>query len=626
MKHRAFANRPKVLKTESGQVMLFTLLALGLFLIGAIAFAIDMGNLWFHRQAAQTAADAACTAGAMNMLRDQTNGIATSGHFTRGTNFDCNTTTPNSNSSGSTNTTNPSPCVYAALNGYASTLSQATAAGGTLGDNVNVIFNGAPPPGVASTSVMEVDVIDNLPTFFAGFLQGKTTQTVRAVAKCGIDQVAAPIPLLVLDPVNPDNKTSALDVPGSPLVTIYGGPAQSIQVNSADTSSQGAIRSTWGSVLVDLSQGGPSNTGSSLGVTGLPISAPKTCNPGTSGFCGGTTGTWMSPHSPIQDPLQNVVSPATTNVTNTYTASNNQGGFDTTSLPAGLTTVPNGSGGCSSSGAGGNCVVFLPGSYPKGICIGNSCGGGGNNAHGAVFVEGLYYMGGVGLQLNSNSCARMSTQAGPGTFNGWGGVMFYFSGTATLNVASNAGDPTSNNSCDTTYPYNVSNGAPTGFGVSCDSNAASHVPANLPATLTGNALLAPCKGTWGDPYLAAGLAVPANPGTQRGILFFQDRSAMGVQSTAGGGGSYAMAGTFYFHSCSSTAIDGTTGTSCSSPTTYSNGFYFNDTLQMQGNPGASSYILGEIIVDNLSLGGSASIYMDLSPSSALNVYKASLYQ
>ena len=624
MTQQTFVNRRKLKNPESGQVMVFTLLGLGLFLIGAIAFAVDMGNLWFHRQAAQTAADAACTAGAMDLLRDQTNSLTTSGHFTRGTNFDCNSTTPNSNSSGTTNTTNPSPCVYAALNGYASTLTQANAATGALGDSVSVIFNGAPPPGVSSTTVMEVDVTDNLPTFFAGLLQGRTTQTVRAIAKCGIDQVAAPIPLLVLDPVDPDNKTSALDVSGNPLVKIYGGPAQSIQVNSADTSSQGAITSNWGSILVDLSQGGPNNTGSSLGVTGFPISAPKTCNAGTSGFCGGTTGTWMAPHSPIQDPLQNVVSPTTANVTNTYTAANTNGGFDTSSLPAGLSTVPNGSGGCSSKG--GACVVFQPGNYPRGICLGNSCGGGGSIAHAAVFVEGLYYMGGVGLQLNSNSCARMSSTAGPGTFNGWGGVMFYFSGAASLNVAANAGDPTSANSCDATYPYNVSNGAPTGFGVSCDSNAAAHVPGNLPATLTGNALLAPCKGTWGDPYLAAGLAVPANPGTQRGILFFQDRSAKGVASQAGGGGSYAMAGTFYFHSCSATAIDGTTGTSCSSPTTYSQGLYFNDSLLMQGNPGASSYILGEIIVDNLNLGGSASIYMDLSPSSALNVYKASLYQ
>src|SRR5258708_14876554 len=70
---------------ESGQVMLFVLLGLGLFLIGAMAFAVDMSNLWFNRQAAQTPADAACTAGAMDMLVDYTNGTTSHGGFSIGT-------------------------------------------------------------------------------------------------------------------------------------------------------------------------------------------------------------------------------------------------------------------------------------------------------------------------------------------------------------------------------------------------------------------------------------------------------------------------------------------------------------------------------------------------------------
>src|SRR5579864_1865005 len=110
---------------ESGQVMLFTVLGLGLFLIGAMAFAIDMSDTWFHQQAAQTAADAACTAGAMDLLLVQSNNITAGpypGHLTPGTSFSCHSTTPNSNGSG---TTNPAPCVYAALNGYPSTITKA---------------------------------------------------------------------------------------------------------------------------------------------------------------------------------------------------------------------------------------------------------------------------------------------------------------------------------------------------------------------------------------------------------------------------------------------------------------------------------------------------------------------
>ena len=53
---------------ESGQALVFMVLALSIFLLGAGALCVDMSNLWFHRQAAQNAADAACTAGAMDLL------------------------------------------------------------------------------------------------------------------------------------------------------------------------------------------------------------------------------------------------------------------------------------------------------------------------------------------------------------------------------------------------------------------------------------------------------------------------------------------------------------------------------------------------------------------------------
>ena len=46
---------------QSGQAMILMLLIFSLVMLGAIAFAIDMGMLWYHRQAAQNAAEAACT-------------------------------------------------------------------------------------------------------------------------------------------------------------------------------------------------------------------------------------------------------------------------------------------------------------------------------------------------------------------------------------------------------------------------------------------------------------------------------------------------------------------------------------------------------------------------------------
>src|SRR5437879_8717626 len=110
MKTNTFRSRT-TRKRESGQAMLFTLLVLGIFLIGAMAFAVDMSNLWFNRQSAQTAADAACVAGAMDLLVDATTSITGQGGFKAGTAFGCNASDTNP-------LPNSSPCQYARFNGF----------------------------------------------------------------------------------------------------------------------------------------------------------------------------------------------------------------------------------------------------------------------------------------------------------------------------------------------------------------------------------------------------------------------------------------------------------------------------------------------------------------------------
>src|SRR5436309_6460711 len=134
-----FGKMPR--RREAGQVMIFTVLGLGLFLLGAMAFAIDLSNLWFNRQAAQTAADAACTAGAMDMMVNQVNG-STIGGFTPPTQVDC------------TPTSTAAPCEYAALNGFNSSILQSAANSGTIGNNVYVDFPTAAnaPPGITAPS------------------------------------------------------------------------------------------------------------------------------------------------------------------------------------------------------------------------------------------------------------------------------------------------------------------------------------------------------------------------------------------------------------------------------------------------------------------------------------------
>lgn len=641
---------------ESGQVMVFVLLGLGIFLLGAMAFAIDLSNLWFRRQAAQTAADAACTAGAMDLLVDATNGGTTQGGFDTGNDpnpFDCKSSTSKTSKV-------PTPCQYASLNGFGSSIASAAATSGTLGNNVS--FSWSPvtttPPGitapasaVAPTPFMQVTVIDNTPTFFGGML-GRRRQAIRGVSVCGVAEAAAPIPILVLDPQSPKSNPpqTALNIQGNGAIKIFGGPSRSIQDNSGASSgscgqSNCSINSPWGSATIDLSQAGPLGTGADIALSGAPSAA-------MSGFNGGTTGHWLAPAAPIMDPFSQVCYPGqASNCTATIN------GFSAPSVPTG---PPNGSVpadvavlslACSTffpvttgppagrtpgiQGGGCNvpykfhgcpdttCTLYLAGPYPNGIAVGP--GGGGVTA---IFDPGLYYLTG-GLALNSLSEVRNGTGAGDGS----GGVTFYFVGTGTVSVGSSSGSRTLDpfntlkgpvDSSGNQYPAPTPPGTSSlALGVKCASGSA--VPSNLQGggagvNLNGNILLGPCTGYYGDPL---GTNEPASIGEQRWFLFFQDRSAKGVQPNWGGGGQFLLAGTMYFHSCNSSG----SGVGCSPPPTpATNSSYYQDIFSLSGNSGAGTFVLGEIVSDNLTLGGTSGINMDLNPTTAFNILKASLYQ
>ena len=273
---------------ESGQALVFLVLALGLAFLAAGAFSVDMSNLWFHRQAAQNAADAACTAGAMDLLVGAQGGATGHQGFTAGTSFSC---------TGSS----AMPCQYAAKNGYGSD--------GT-GNLVQVSFpttvtgvptGSVPPSGLAPNAFMRVDVTDNVQTYFSGMLSGNRTQPVRAFAACGVVLAQAPIPILVLDPHNPSTSppSKALDIQGTPTIKIVGGPTQSIQVNSDSTTAV----NVGGSASIDLTKGGPGFNGSDFGTYGGPATAPG-------GFVTANGGKWMNPSSPIADPFAQIPAPA----------------------------------------------------------------------------------------------------------------------------------------------------------------------------------------------------------------------------------------------------------------------------------------------------------------------------
>jgi len=271
------------------------------------------------------------------------------------------------------------------------------------------------------------------------------------------------------------------------------------------------------------------------------------------------------------------------------------------------TSVAYGVDGCPDHGG---CTEYTPGDYPSNIQVKNGT---------AIFVEGVYYLEN-GLTLASNSFVRPSTATAANASDQIGGTMFYFSGSSTVSVDANSGKPKGGATIDalntTTGPVTTTcNYPPCNVltnGIKCTTS--STVPSNIPATVGGNILLGACTGTYGD---SLGTSDPA--GEQHNKLFFQDRSAKSVNPNWGGGGQFLLAGTMYFHSCRASGA----GTGCDSAPADN---YYSDTLTLQGNSASGTYILGSIVVDNLALGGTSGINMDLNPNAAFNELKVSLLQ
>jgi hypothetical protein len=599
IKRRKTGNR----KSEAGQAMIFLVLALAIFLLASLAFAIDMGNLWFHRQAAQTTADAACTSAAMDMLYTDT-GVGSSGGFTAGTNFSCGGTWDTAASSSA-------PCVYAAKNmgGAASSLTA-----GRQGYDVHFTFpasfsglqscttgTGAPAicndPSAVANNFVQVNVDDRAPLFFAGLVSGAKTADVGAQSTCGVVLSNAPIPLLVLDPRNESSMTNN----GAFNIQIVGGPQRSIQVDAASTTAV-SVAGTSGSI--DLTHGGPNNSGSDFGVTGSEAVVGV--------FHTAGSGQWIDPAPAISDPFAQI--PAPSQPAPAPAVNYNQTGAAAAAW------------GCPDTVNG--CDHYHPGYYASGITVktGKPTGSGATGL--AVFDPGLYYMGG-NLAADSNSCLRPSTATGDGS----GGTLFYFSGTATANVTSNSGTlvnhtgPTVTFDCqdlNSTTPPTINNAA---WAVSLaqvkcitSGTGTTILPANVITLggLVGNVLLGPCQaptagGTnYGDP-----LGINDPLGEQRGMLFFQDRSATNVLPLWSGGGAFGLAGNLYFHNCSTA---NNSGNNCDQ----TNGF--TDKLELGGGSSSSTFVVGDIVTDQLYLHGNPQIEMDLNPNALYYVLKASLLQ
>ncbi|HEV2383063.1 MAG TPA: Tad domain-containing protein [Terriglobia bacterium] len=521
---------------DAGQATLFVVLIMGLFLLAGLGFAVDLANAWFHRQNAQNGADAACTAGIMDMLYSA-EGIGSATWFSGGNQVsDC-----------SGNGT-IAPCWYAAKNGYSGAH--------TANGNPSVALSypttlpgippcsGSPPPptcvatGFTSAAYLTVNIDDSVSTFFSGLISGSKTMDVGAKASCALVLANSPIPLLVLDPTD----SNTLSGNGKINITIIGGPQRSIQVDSNSGSATGI---SGGSGTIDLSHGGPLGTGSDYGNTG------SESQPGILTL--GSTSNYISPDPPISDPFSTLAAPT-------------QPG---NSLTGPYQHVLAGTNGCQDTTNG--CGEYEGGYYPSGITVKKSVDGGSD-----IFDPGVYYMAG-NLSADSNSCMRPSTATGDGS----GGTMFYFSGTATVAVGANAG---TYGVCGTTttVPLTTIRCINSGTGT-------TQLPANIVTLggLEGNVLLGPCQaptagGTnYGDPL---GTADPL--GEQRGMLFFQSHSSTGAAPGWSGGGAFGLMGIMYFHSSTDTGTSADTlslgGGSASN--TFVVGDIVTDKLSMAGNP------------------------------------------
>ncbi len=486
MEQTLAGGRDERMADDAGQAIISLCLILGVFLIAMLGFAVDLTNIWFHRQAATAAADAACQAGAVDMYAQAAGETLNSTGFTPGTASDC------------VHSSSATMCFYAKQNGYNGTGLTAGTASNAVSWTFPSTVSGV-TAGAGQYPFMVVTIAENVQTYLISLLQGSHTLPVTIKSTCGIAQILAPAPMVVLDPIH----AATFAYSGGGTLDIVGGPSRGLQVNSSSTSAVFWVPAG----LINLSAGGPNLTGSDVGIVGGPATAPP------NGYNGGTTGTWRTSVVPVPDPFANVPVPASVkNITPTTTV-------------AGV-GVPYGTDGCPdhriiSGLLGKSCMEYGPGYYPIGLTL--------DGLSTAIFLPGVYYLNGS-LTASGTNTLRMAKPSGHQQTDG---VTFYFL-SGSLNVLDCAG-------C---FAIGIDNVAAT--DLTCDG---SSPPAALgmPASLSGNVLYSMCAagGTYFETSGSDSTDVRGSPGS-RGLLFFQDHSNP-TQPILAGLGSQTFSGALYFH-------------------------------------------------------------------------------
>jgi len=533
--------------SESGQAAIFLLLILGLFLFAIFGFAVDLTNIWFHRQAAIAAADAACQAGALDMLAVNSGATLSSTGFTTGTASDC---------LGSPSAT---MCTYAAANGY----SGSGLVAGTVSNAVSWTFPSTVSgvtAGNGTYSFLQLTIAENVKTYFISLLVASHVQRLNTVSTCGVTPIKAAAPMLILNPI----LAGAFNYSGGGKLVIVGGPQRGLQVNSSSALAVGWLPSG----TIDLSAGGPNQTGSDVAVVGGPTSAP---NLGVTSYYGGTTGNWKSSVIPLSDPFSSVGVPTSilsltpsTSTLGTWVAYGVDGCPDNT----GSTGIPTHA-----------CKEFGPGYYPLGINLPLVM----NNFSTAIFKPGIYYMGGSLIATGSNTLRI----AKPSGYLQTDGIMLYFNG-GTISISG----------CSGCTSVGIDNVAST--DLTCNGSAPMSA-LGMASSLSGNVLYGQC--TVGGTYWDSGgdTTDSASVTGSRGLLIFQDHSNISIPALIGSG-SIVFSGVLYFHS-----------------------FTYLDLLSVSGGASTGTYVLGQIVADQVSLSGSGIIRLALSPSAVTPLPKVAIF-
>jgi hypothetical protein len=188
-------------RCESGQTITVWLGAIVVMSSVLMGSAYDMSVAWMHKQWADTAAQAACTAGAMDMLWAANKGIpstpVTAYNFLASTSGDCATSSSNA------------MCYYAKLNGYASPGLTSNAPSNDVSWSMSTTqpANSNSSPALTTTpsngvpAYMNVAVTENVPVTFMGIFahvlgmkNSWNTIQVAGHCNCGLEDTTSSVP------------------------------------------------------------------------------------------------------------------------------------------------------------------------------------------------------------------------------------------------------------------------------------------------------------------------------------------------------------------------------------------------------------------------------------------------